>query len=130
MISRGNRLGDISHQIAQGLLETSNRLPHRSSVSSSPPSDQVFDGSSCAIRNHDREVRNKQHRKKQSSETWTSLSEEILPDQDDVEDRDAFVQEYNRLAEKVGKQSRTTRAEAYFLLAWSTVTCSRGQNCR
>ena len=38
----------------------------------------------------------------QSSNTWTSSSGEILSDQDDIEDRSSVVEEYNRLAKKVG----------------------------
>lgn len=37
----------------------------------------------------------------QSSETWTSTSGDIVSDTDEIENRDAFVDEYNRLARKV-----------------------------
>ncbi|KAK0125557.1 hypothetical protein ONS96_009393 [Cadophora gregata f. sp. sojae] len=37
-----------------------------------------------------------------TSNTWTSSSGDVLSDQDDVDDRTLFVQEYNRLARKHG----------------------------
>ena len=40
-------------------------------------------------------------REAQTSNTWTSSSGEVFSEQDEVEDRTDFVQEYNRLANKV-----------------------------
>lgn len=37
----------------------------------------------------------------QSSNTWTSASGELHSEHDEIDDRDAFVREYNRLARKV-----------------------------
>ncbi len=39
----------------------------------------------------------------QTSTTWTSSSGEVPTDQDDIDDRTVFVQEYNRLAQKVNQ---------------------------
>lgn len=46
---------------------------------------------------------NEHRRQINSSNTWTSSSGDMLSDQDDIEDRTPFIQEYNRLARKVGK---------------------------
>lgn len=41
----------------------------------------------------------------QTSNTWTSSSGEVPTDQDDIDDRTVFVQEYNRLAQKVSQST-------------------------
>lgn len=102
MAHRSNVVDGISDDIsiAQGLLRRP-RIPSRGTSSPRSPSlHYTGDGSNDAIRSlgsydHDRRTQLR------TSNTWTSSSGEVLSDQDDVEDRAPFIQEYNRLAGKV-----------------------------
>lgn len=105
MAHRSNIVDGISDDIsiAQGLLRRP-RIPSRGTSSPRSPSHSLHytvDGSNEAMRSlgsYDEHDRRAQLR---SSNTWTSSSGEVLSDQDDVEDRSPFIQEYNRLAKKV-----------------------------
>ena len=44
-------------------------------------------------------------REMQTSNTWTSSSGEVPTDQDEIGDRTVFVQEYNRLAQKINQST-------------------------
>jgi len=61
-----------------------------------------------------------------TSNTWTSSSRDGLTDVDEIEDRTYFVDEYNRLAEKVWRNSCIMPASKLtFPLAWHSNACPR-----
>jgi len=87
--------------IAQGLL-TNPKVPRRSTSLTyfgSPERSIRLPTSSGALAEAYAEGRSR--REVRSSNTWTSSSGDVLSDQDEVEDRSVFVEEYNRLARKV-----------------------------
>lgn len=89
----------ISHDIAQGLLTTTS-VPQRYSFNATPPRDKLFGALPDHISAGQDPDTYKLPRTSQNSGTWT-LSRGTWSDQDEVEDRDCFVQEYNCLAKKV-----------------------------
>lgn len=86
--------------IVQGLLGRPKIQRKESSFSGTPPHQQHLGTSKCPNDSLDPNNAN-QRRRLQSSNTWTTSSGEILSDQDEIEDRDSFLLEYNRLARKV-----------------------------
>jgi hypothetical protein len=83
--------------IAQKLLRQPKIPRRRYSFGSAPPIPDLLDGGNLILDPNDPNKR----RITQSSSTWTDSSGDALSDQDEVEDRDFFVHEYNRLAKKV-----------------------------
>jgi hypothetical protein len=87
--------------IAEGLLNNS-KVPHRSSsftgIQGFTRSNGKF-GSSAALT--EASTADISRRAVRTSNTWTSSSGDIVSDQDEIEDRTLFVQEFNRLAKKV-----------------------------
>lgn len=95
-----NTSDDIS--IAQGLLRRP-RIPSRgTSDPMSPSLRHTGDGSNDASKSLAEYDERDNRRQMRSSNTWTSSSGDMLSDQDDIEDRGPYIQEYNRLARKVG----------------------------
>jgi hypothetical protein len=99
---QGDTLGGISQEIAQSLLRTPQMLHRSDSSNTTPPYNQVLDGSNCAVEDPDPEGTTNEPRTIRSRGTWTTLSREAWSDQDGIDDREDFIQEYNRLATKVG----------------------------
>lgn len=93
---------DVS--IAQGLLNEPKDPRQRTSFTGISPL-RNFDGSDNVPRQSDAVTDGHHERRSRkamrTSNTWTSSSGDVLSDQDDVDDRTVFVQEYNRLAKKV-----------------------------
>jgi hypothetical protein len=87
--------------IAAGLLNNS-KIPHRTSS---------FTGTQDLVRSTgqfrsageltDASAAGRSRRAVRTSNTWTSSDGGVLSDQDEVDDRTVFVQEFNRLARKV-----------------------------
>jgi len=88
--------------IAQGLLGKP-KVPQRRTSFAHAPSLRLVDGSNGLSESSEGDD-SKRRRGIQSSNTWTTSSGDILSDQDEVEDRGFFIQEYNRLARKVNSQ--------------------------
>jgi hypothetical protein len=116
---------DIS--IAQGLLNRP-RIPSRGASFMGPSAthrrmaNASWDGPTENPESNNNE--NEHRRQINSSNTWTSSSGDVLSDQDDIEDRTLFVQEYNRLARKVsGCPNRYTWADSP--AAWRSTLSSR-----
>jgi len=87
--------------IAEGLLNNS-KVPYRSSSFTGTQGFARSNGkfaSSAAFT--DASAGGISRRALRTSNTWTSSSGDILSDQDEVDDRTIFVQEFNRLARKV-----------------------------
>jgi hypothetical protein len=98
--------------IAQGLLGRPN-IPRRSySFSNDPPNFQFLDGSNYSTLRQDSSDAKKQRRVLQSSNTWTTSSGEVLSDRVEIDDREAFIHEYNRLAKKVWDWFQSSRVKA------------------
>lgn len=93
--------------IAQGLLNDPTIPQRQSSFLGTSPLRPVnrSNGRGGAGPNDERQSRRANMR---SSTTWTSSSGGFLPDDDDIEDRAEFLQEYNRLAKKVGCRPATS----------------------
>jgi len=85
--------------IAQGLLSKP-KIPQRRTSFAHASSLRLVDGSNGLSESSEGDD-NKRRRGIQSSNTWTASSGDILSDQDEIEDRGFFIQEYNRLARKV-----------------------------
>lgn len=89
--------------IAAGLLTEPKDPRHRSSFTG--VSFVSLDGSDNPQQRADGQPdghhEGRSRRAMRTSNTWTSSSGDVLSDQDDVDDRTVFVQEYNRLARKV-----------------------------
>ena len=89
-------LSSISHEVTQEMLG-SPRLPQqRYSFGSDPHTQRPNQSKHIA----------EGHRPTQSSGTWTTLSREAWSDQDEVEDRQNFVEEYNHFAKMVRDSSK------------------------
>lgn len=105
MAQRGDTLERMSYEITQEMIGPSNLLQRKCSFSANPAYSQHSDVSNNVARDLAGglafESSNKQQRHIQSSGTWTSLSREAWSDRDEVEDREVFIEEYNRLAKKV-----------------------------
>ncbi|KAG4436805.1 hypothetical protein IFR05_007695 [Cadophora sp. M221] len=90
--------------IAAGLLTEPKDPRHRSSFTGI--SFVGLDGSDNPLQRSDGQPEGqhegRSRRAVRTSNTWTSSSGDVLSDQDDVDDRTVFVQEYNRLARKHG----------------------------
>ncbi|PVH89508.1 hypothetical protein DL98DRAFT_647264 [Cadophora sp. DSE1049] len=90
--------------IAAGLLTEPKDPRHRSSFTG--VSFVGFDGSDNPQQRLDGQPDGhpdgRSRRAVRTSNTWTSSSGDVLSDQDDIDDRTVFVQEYNRLARKHG----------------------------
>ena len=91
--------------ITQNLLDGSKNLERRISFHEVPAGVFSFDGSvgpddSSDSQNRD-PVGGRNRRGFGTSNTWTSSSGEMLSEQDDIDHRLVYVQEYNRLATKV-----------------------------
>lgn len=87
--------------IAEGLLNNP-RIPHRTSSFTGPQGLARSTGqlkSSCAPK--EVSAGGISRRAVRTSNTWTSSDGDVLSDQDEVDDRTNFVQEFNRLARKV-----------------------------
>lgn len=88
--------------ITQNLLDGPNHLGKHLLVHHVPFS---FDGSvaqdDSSDSQHNAPHNGRNRRGFGTSNTWTSSSGEMLSEQDEIDDRMAFVQEYNRLAKKV-----------------------------
>jgi hypothetical protein len=97
---QGETFDSISHDIAQGLLITPTAPQRQYSFSATPPRSQLLRPSNYIAEGPDPD-NNKQPRTTQTSGAWTT-NRGAWSDQDEVEDRNCFVQEYNCLAEKVG----------------------------
>lgn len=95
MPQQGDALSGISHEITQELLGQPVPLQRRCSFSTNPPCNRLPDRSEHAVEH------SQWHRPVQSSGTWTTLSREGWSDRDEIEDREVFFEEYNRLAQKV-----------------------------
>jgi hypothetical protein len=78
-------------------------LCRRDSSNTTPPHSQLLDGSNCAVEDADPAGTTSKPRTIQSSGAWTTLNGEAWSGQDEMDDREDFIQEYNRLATKVGK---------------------------
>lgn len=99
-------LSNISHEVTRELLECDTfghpRSPFNNRLLHSEMSDQ-----SLHIDEHLRLAkRSQRHRSVQSSGTCTTLSKAARSEQDEIDDREIFVEEYNRLAKKVSDHFR------------------------
>jgi hypothetical protein len=87
--------------IAEGLLNNS-KVPHRSSsftgTQSFGHSNGKFESSAALTEASTAGI---SRRILRTSNTWTSSSGDVLSDQDEIDDRTIFIQEFNRLARKV-----------------------------
>jgi hypothetical protein len=87
--------------IAQGLLRRPS-IPSRGTSFMGPSGNRLSaNGSNGLTRSSEGNGVSERRWHMQSSNTWTSSSGDVLSDQDDIEDRGSFIQEYNRLARKV-----------------------------
>jgi hypothetical protein len=96
MSQQRDSLSSFSHEITQELLG-SPRLPQRRCSFGGDPHIQCPDGSQHIA---------EEQRHPRSSGTWTTLSREAWSEQDEVKDRQIFVEEYNRLATMVKFNSK------------------------
>ena len=85
--------------ITQGLLNNS-KVPRASSFTSTNIGPQSLDDASILIEASGPSSSGGRRQKIRTSRTWTSSGGDV-PHYDDIEDRIAFVNEYNRLAKKV-----------------------------
>lgn len=100
--------------------------------SEATPRDRVGDGLPQPATIGQLPIPGKDRRGNESSATWTSSSGDLagLSDTDDIQERDPFVQEYNRLARKVGACLHPCPGiRRVWLtignLAWHTLACAR-----
>lgn len=112
MAQHGDTLDSISYDITQEMLGPTNLLQSKHSSNFNPASSQQLDMSNHVAGSLTFESYNKQHRHAQSSGTWTTLSREAWSDQDEIEDREYFVEEYNQLAKKVCDSSILKHCDA------------------
>jgi hypothetical protein len=91
----------ISREVTRELLERDASSHPRSSVNYLPPHNKISDRSQHTDEHLQLAERRQQHRSVQSSGTYTTLSKEACSEQDEIDDREIFVIEYNRLAKKV-----------------------------
>lgn len=106
--------------IAQGLLSRP-RIPSRGASFMGSTTlrlaDALWDGPTDGPEDNGGEE--ERRRQMHSSNTWTSSSADVLSDQDDIEDRTPFIQEYNRLARKVSYTLAALR-KADSPMAWGS----------
>ena len=88
--------------VTQGLLKEHGIRRRSSSISFLSTGRQDLDGMTESAHGITKDEHHPR-RNIQSSNTWTSSSGEILPERDDIEDRTAVVEEYNRLAKRVSR---------------------------
>ena len=90
--------------ITQSLLDGPRNLSKRTSFHEIPVEVLNFNGPAAQDESSDSESAapraGRNRRRFGTSNTWTSSSAEIPSEQDEIDDRLAFVQEYNRLAKK------------------------------
>ena len=93
--------------IAQELLHNSKVLRESSltTTSAGPP---TFNDASFRVESSKPSSTGRRRQKARTSRTWTSSSGDV-PQHNDIEDRAAYINEYNLLAKKVWKVARTTR---------------------
>lgn len=95
----------VSLTVAQKLPNRPNHTRQRSALTIASSQSQHFDRtdaqSQIAERSADVPPESKTRRANITSNTWTSSSGDVVSDQDEVDDRSSYVQEYNRLAKKV-----------------------------
>jgi hypothetical protein len=101
MSQYGDALSSISHEVTQGLLRSPKPAQRKYSFGSNPPDNDVLDRSQHVSGRSKVAEPSQHHRSIQSNGTWTTLSREAWTDQDEIDDREIFVDEYNRLANKV-----------------------------
>ncbi|KUJ21994.1 uncharacterized protein LY89DRAFT_778337 [Mollisia scopiformis] len=96
----------ISITIAQELLNRPNHTRQRSAFTTASARSHQFDGTDnpqqAAEVLADPILEGRSRRAGHTSNTWTSSSGDVVSDQDEIDDRTFFVQEYNRLARKHG----------------------------
>jgi hypothetical protein len=101
LLSKGNLPG-LTHlrQRDNGFLE-SRTMPWRRSSFTNTPSYLPLLEKDVEFVTANQEIRGRGHRQHTSSNTWSSSGAENS-DNEDKEERDPFIQEYNRLAKRVG----------------------------
>jgi hypothetical protein len=101
MPQHGDTLSNISREVTRELLERDASSHPRSSVNYHLPHKEMSDRSQYTDEHLQLAERRQRHRSVQSSGTYTTLSKEACSEQDEIDDREIFVIEYNRLAKKV-----------------------------
>lgn len=96
-----DELFSLSHEVTQGLLESQRGSRATSSFDSDPANHEILDRSQHIAEPPELTANSQHHQSIQSSGTWTTLSREAWSDKDEIDDREIFVAEFNRLAKKV-----------------------------